>query len=244
MSDVQDKTNCIKNLIQLMCCDGRIASREKKFLFSAAKELGVQVEDWNALLKEVVREQPILYPIGDRDKAVSTLKAMVVMAKADRQLDEKEGELIRQFAKSIEITNSQWKQILKEIDVQSIFEPFQAADVSGSVLVLKEDFDRVNDFVDLAKEKSVRFRIAGLDEFMQEPQAKEDKVCFHAAPKKEATIQKSKQLLEKAGEKVVPVLTRYQGHQVQYLLECGIKKCIIEPVYERDLQKLFEKKSS
>ena len=55
MSDSQDRLNWIKNLIQIMCCDREIAKPEKKFLFRAAKELQVEVSDWNALLKRVWR---------------------------------------------------------------------------------------------------------------------------------------------------------------------------------------------
>jgi hypothetical protein len=48
-------------------------------------------------------------------------------------------------------------------------------------------------------------------------------------------------LLEKCGGKLVCILTRYQGHQVKYLLEIGLKKCIIEPVYARDIVGLFKR---
>jgi hypothetical protein len=47
-------------------------------------------------------------------------------------------------------------------------------------------------------------------------------------------------LLEACGEKLVCILTRFQGHQVKYLHEIGLKKCIIEPVYARDVAELFK----
>ena len=40
-------------------------------------------------------------------------------------------------------------------------------------------------------------------------------------------------------EQVSCILTRFQGHQVKYLLEIALKKCIIEPVYARDISDLF-----
>ena len=46
-------------------------------------------------------------------------------------------------------------------------------------------------------------------------------------------------LLEKCGGKLACILTRFQGHQVKYLLEIGLNKCIIEPVYARDISDLF-----
>ena len=243
MSDIQDKTNCIKNLIQVMCCDGRIADREKRFLAAAARQLQVQVENWNALMKEVLQDQQILYPVQNRDSAVASLKAMIVMAKADRKLDKKEGDLILQFAKSLGMSNQEWKKLLKDIDPQTLFEPFQSASVSpavsGSILVLKEDFDKLDQFLNVIKEHEIPFQTGDLEEFIQRPASSEETVCFHAAEQREQTVDKCRKLLEKSGNRVVSILARYQGYQVRYLLEIGLKKCIIEPVYARDIQRLF-----
>ena len=107
--------NCIKNLIQVMVCDGRIESQEKKFLSKAAQQLQVEVENWNTLLKEVLQDQGIIYPIRNRNKAIAALQAMVLMAKADHHLDEREGHLILRFAKSLGLSNQEWKQVLKKI---------------------------------------------------------------------------------------------------------------------------------
>ena len=52
-------------------------------------------------------------------------------------------------------------------------------------------------------------------------------------------MRKCKELLEKSGPKTISILTRYQGHQVKYMLEIGLEKCIIEPVYSNDIQKMF-----
>ena len=82
-----DKLNYIKNMIWMMCCDGKIADGEKKFLHKAAKEISVDIADWNQLLKEVLAAGHQLYPIADRDKAIATLQSLVVMAKADGKID-------------------------------------------------------------------------------------------------------------------------------------------------------------
>ena len=54
MGNANDKMNYLKNLMLMMCCDGEIAGREKKFLGRAAKEIGLKVDDWGGFLKEVV----------------------------------------------------------------------------------------------------------------------------------------------------------------------------------------------
>jgi hypothetical protein len=53
------------------------------------------------------------------------------------------------------------------------------------------------------------------------------------------TLTRCRMLLDKCGGSVVCILTRFQGHQVKYLHEIGLKKCIIEPVYARDIADLF-----
>jgi uncharacterized tellurite resistance protein B-like protein len=243
---MEDKLNYIKNMIRMMCCDGEIASREKKFLGRAAKEIGAQIDDWNALLKEVLAEGTELYPISNRDRAIATLKSLVVMAKADRKIDEREKECMLRFAKSIGVTNSEWKQIRKEIDVGTLFEPFKAAEAgvgvaetAGGITVLKEDFDRIDDFTAVAKDRAITTQILGFDEFIGGAGGEGGIVCFHAAQDRDETMLRCKSLLAREPEKTVSVLTRYQGHQVKYMLEVGLKKCIIEPVYTNDIDKLF-----
>ena len=124
---IQDNLNCLKNLMRLMCCDGRIHTKEKAFLGTAAKELAVQVADWNALLKDVLNDTVPFYPMQDRDKAVAALKAMIVMAKADGTVDEKEKQFALQFAKTIGVSKSEWKQIITGIDADNLFTPLPAA---------------------------------------------------------------------------------------------------------------------
>ena len=109
---MEDRLNYIKNMIRMMCCDGEIASREKKFLSRAAKEIGAEVDDWNKLLKEVLAEGTKLYPLQNREKAIATLKSLIVMAKADKKVDQREKEYILRFAKSVGVSNSEWKQTI------------------------------------------------------------------------------------------------------------------------------------
>jgi uncharacterized tellurite resistance protein B-like protein len=240
METNQDKINCLKNLIRMMCCDGRIEECEKKFLFRTAKQLQLDIPDWNVLLREVKQGPQAFDPIHNRSRAIATLKAMIVMAKADRKVDKKEGDLLLQFAKSLDLSNAQWKQILHEIDLKTLYVPFESSTgATGSVLVLRDDFDAIDPLLGLMKELGIRFRLAGFEEVLRDRPPGENRVCFHVSPQREMTLHRARQLLEKAGEKTAAVLTRYQGHQVQYLLELGIRRCIIEPVYARDLEKLL-----
>jgi len=246
MSEMEDRLNYIKNMIRMMCCDGEIARREKKFLGRAAKEIGAEVGDWNGLLKEVLREGTKLYPITNREKAIATLKSLVVMAKADRKIDEREKEYILRFAKSIGVSNSEWKQIRKEIDIGTLFEPFKRPEAArglketaGGITLLKEDFDKIDDFTAVAKDRAITTQIVGFDEFIAGAGGEGDIICFHAAQDKDESVSKCKELLAREPERTVSVLTRYQGHQVKYMLELGLKKCIIEPVYSQDIDKLF-----
>lgn len=246
MSETEDRLNYIKNMIRMMCCDGEIARREKKFLGRAAKEIGIQVDDWNKLLKEVLAEGTKLYPVTDREKAIATLKSLVVMAKADKKVDEREKEYILRFAKSVGVSNSEWKQIKSQINIGTLFDVFKRPEpvaglkkTAGGITVLREDFDKIDDFMGVAKESQITTQIVGFDEFIAGAGGGEDIICFHAAEDKDESVRKCKELLARSGERTVSVLTRYQGHQVKYMLEQGLKKCIIEPVYTQDIDKLF-----
>ncbi|HIJ72215.1 MAG TPA: hypothetical protein HPP87_12780 [Planctomycetes bacterium] len=246
MSEMEDKINYIKNMIRMMCCDGEIAHREKKFLARAAREIGAQVDDWNLLLKEVLAEGARLYPVSSRDKAIATLKSLIVMAKADKKVDDIEKEYILRFAKSIGVSNSEWGRIKSKIDIGTLFEPFKKEaeatklkKTAAGITVLKENFDRIDDFTNVANQLAITTKIVGFDEFITGAGGKEDIVCFHAAEDKDESVLRCKELLARSGERTVAVLTRYQGHQVKYMLEEGLKKCIIEPVYTNDIDKLF-----
>ncbi|MCD6175950.1 MAG: hypothetical protein J7K65_09330 [Planctomycetes bacterium] len=237
MTAVMDNLNCIKNLMQLMCCDGTIHAAEKSFLSRAATELGVQVDDWNGLLKEVRKDSVPLYPVQNRNKAVATLKSLIVMSKADGRVNPKEKTLAVQFAKSIGVNKSEWKQILKDIDLENLFQSFSKT--AGTIITIRDDFDKLNDFLQVAAENGASTKTVGLQEFLAAANSGETVVCFHAAEDKDVTVTRCQMLLEKCGGNLVCVLTRFQGHQVKYLLEIGLGKCIIEPAYTRDISDLF-----
>ena len=237
MATVTDNLNCIKNLMQLMCYDGTIHTAEKSFLSRAAAELDVRVNDWNGLLKEVLKDGTPLYPVQDRDKAVATLKSLIVMSKADGRVDPKEKTLALQFAKSIGVNRSEWKRILKDIDLESLFEPFSRT--AGSITAIRDDFEKLDAFLQVAAENGASTKTVGFQEFLSTTGSPEDVVCFHAAEDKDVTVTRCQMLLEKCGGKLACILTRFQGHQVKYLLEIGLNKCIIEPVYARDISDLF-----
>ncbi|MEN8127492.1 MAG: hypothetical protein ABFR90_06760 [Planctomycetota bacterium] len=238
MTTAADNLNCIKNLIQLMCCDGTIDAAEKSFLSRAATELGVQVDNWNGLLKEVLKDNVPLYPVQDRDKAVATLKSMIVMSKADGRVDPKEKALAVQFAKSIGVGKSEWKRILEDIDLENLFEPFSKT--PGSIIAIRDSFDTLDALGQVAAEHGVSTETTELQEFLAVNNPPETIVCFHAAEDKDMTITRCQMLLDKCGDKLVCVLTRFQGYQVKYLLEIGLNKCVIEPVYARDITNLFK----
>jgi uncharacterized tellurite resistance protein B-like protein len=232
-----DELNCIKNLLQIMCCDGRIEPQEKEFLAAAAKAMKVEVADWNALLREVAKDGQETYPVVHREKAAATLKAMALMAKTDGEVEEKEKKLLQAFARCIGLSKEQWKQMLSELDMATVFEPFQKS--LGRLAVLEEDFEKIDAFLKTAGENNAQTRVLSFAEYLNQPVQAGEMVCFHASENKEKTLQKCSALLQKAGQGTVCVLTRFQGLQVKYLHEAGLTKCIIEPVYAKDIVDLF-----
>jgi hypothetical protein len=237
MGSEQDKLNYVKNLVWMMCCDGKIDSGEKKFLKRAAREVGFEVDDWNGLVKGVMSDGTGRYPIGNRDKAIATLKSLMIMAKADKTVDPKEREFLAKFAKSIGVSKHEWNHIRKNTHTESLFAAFKQS--YGSVVVIKDDFEKLEDFKSIAVENGLGVEVCGFDGFINNSQCNGDAVCFHVPDNRQLAILKCRQLLEKNNGKVVAILTRYQGHLVKYLHEVGLKKCIIEPVYSNDIEKTF-----
>ena len=233
----QDNTNCLKNLMQLMCCDGKIHPKEKVFLSKAAKELAVSVDDWNALLKDVLGDNIPCYQLSDRTKATAALQAMIVMAKADGNVNEKEKQFALRFAKSIGIRRSEWKELLNNVDAENLFAPFQQ--LAGNLIALTDDFEKLDEFRNVAQDNGASVQTMNLKTYLQADTDSQTIVCFHAAGEKDLSVSRCELLLNKAPDAVVCILNRFQGHQVKYLHETGLKKCIIEPVYDRDIADIF-----
>ena len=227
-----------------MCCDGKLDKLEKKFLASAAKQMSFDAEafgGWNQLIKQVHKDGFDLYPIKDEQKAISTLKGLVVMAKADRHIDKREKTLIQNFAKSIGISNSEFSNLIKNIDAENLFECFaKPAKKIGTIIALEDEFEKIDHLIKVAGENGATVKTITVEALLSSELPTGQIVCFHASEDKEKTLQNCRNLLQKAGDNLVCVLTRFQGLQVKYLHELGLKKCIIEPVYSQDIFNLFK----
>jgi uncharacterized tellurite resistance protein B-like protein len=245
MQNSQDSINCVKNLIQLMCCDGKIASGEKKFLAAAAEQMKFDIEPlggWSQLIKQVHKDGIDLYPVKNKQKAISTLKGLVVMANADKTIDKREKTLIQNFAKSINLGNAEFTHIIKDIDTENIFEVFAKSPKNvGSIIVLEEEFEKINDLIDLACENGITVKTTSTKAFLASETPPATIVCFHASLEKEKSIKHCEILMQKASANLICILSRHQGLQVKYLHEQGLQKCIIEPIYSRDLLDMFKK---
>jgi uncharacterized tellurite resistance protein B-like protein len=300
----QDRINWIKNLIQLMCCDGSITDRERKFLFKVARQLRVDVPDWDALLKSVLHDARVRYPISDHDTALAVLKSLIVIANADGRINDDENRYILSFAKVIGVSDEQIKAIVDDINAKhpargtgirgTGFQPvipsdtvsspsspggavprgagFQPVIPSGTVsspgspggagpqpavprvagfqpavshpaaggliTVVKDDFEQIDQFVELVRRHGREARIVTLDDVVSRRQTLGEITCFHAAGQPADTVHRYQRLLEVVTGRTVAVLSRYQGHHVRYLLELNIPKCVIEPVYARDIEQI------
>ncbi|MBE0534870.1 MAG: hypothetical protein IH624_04310 [Phycisphaerae bacterium] len=232
----QDRIHWIKNLIQLMCCDGNIADREKKFLFKAARQLGVEVADWNALLKSVLHDARVRYPISDETSARAALKSLIVMANADGKIDDNEKRYILNFAKVIGVSNTQLKEMIKDIDARHR----PASQAAPRVFTAaRDDFDQIEQFVEVVGEQGHEIRVVTIEDLTAGKHTAGDILCFHAVGQPADTVERYKRLLDTTSGLIVAILTRYQGHHVRYLLELGIAKCVVEPVYARDVEQIF-----
>jgi hypothetical protein len=228
----------------MMCCDGKLNQREKKFLAAAAKQMSFDVEPfggWGQLVKQVHKDKVDLYPIKDEQKAISTLKGLVVMAKADRRIDKREKTLIQNFAKSIGIGNREFSNLIKGIDTENLFECFnEPLKKIGDIIALEDEFEKLDNFIAVAGENGATVKTTTIEALLSSELPTGQIVCFHASEDKEKTLQNCRNLLQKAGIEPICILTRFQGLQVKYLHELGLRTCVIEPVYSRDVINMFK----
>lgn len=237
MSLAQDRGHCLRNLVRLMCCDGKITETERRFLAKVARELNAKVRDWPAFVKETLADPRDLWPVADRRRAIATLKSLVAMARADGRVGQREKGHIARFAKTLGVTADEWRQILDEADSPDAWRPFKSCSVG--LYAIEDDFERLGDLVELATDHDIPAQTTTLEAFLSQPPRALGAVCFHAVENTEATVARGRRLLEVTGDKSVAVLTRFQGRQVQYLLETGLTRCVIEPLYPRDLPRIL-----
>jgi len=242
--DEQDRVNWIKNLIQLMCCDGRIADREKAFLRKIADQLKVKFPDWNLLLKCVLHNARVRYPISDEATALAALKSLIVTGNADGKIDDNEKRYILSFAKVLNLSSRQLKDVVKDMAQTSArkeepaFVPSAASQAAAHIAAAKDDFDLLDDFIEVARELGRTVAVTTVDNLISGKTPSAGIVCFHAAAQPADTIARCKLLQGVASLPLVGVLTRHQGHHVRYLLELNIPKCVIEPIYPRDVEQI------
>jgi len=244
MSLVSDRGDCLRNVIRVMCCDGKIAEAERQFLAKVAHELNAKVRDWPTFIKEVLRDPEPVRPIADPQRALATLEAMVRMARADGAIHRREKRCLAAFAKAIGVSAEQWRRIVQgsrepEGAGATLREAFSAEACTSGVYALTDDFEQVGALLDLAAAHDVPVETRTVAAFLADPPRAAQAVCFHAAEETETTLERCRRLLEVAGEKTAAVLTRFQGRQVQYMLEAGLKRCVIEPLYAEDLPRIL-----
>ena len=76
---------------------------------------------------------------------------------------------------------------LKDIDLESLFEPFSRT--TGSITVIRDDFEKLDAFLQVVGENGVSTETIGLQELLNTAGNPKDAVCFHAAEDKDGTVQ-------------------------------------------------------
>lgn len=93
---------------------------------------------------------------------------------------------------------------------------------AAHIAAVKDDFDQIDEFVQIVREHGREVCILTLDDLLSRKEPACGIICFHAAGQPADTVQRHNRLRDAAAAPLVAVLTRYQGHHVRYLLELGV----------------------
>jgi hypothetical protein len=235
----QQRQHCLNNLALMLLADGEVSPQEMDFLQKAAGVLGVESDDWPGYLRSMEKDETTVYPIEDRSFARKVLSAMAEMARRDGKYDAAEQQLLHLFVKACALSTEEVADILPPAPGQS---PQPDGGAQQRMLVVTTDFEAVDTLVTVLERCGVVVATREYQEVLHGHALGDHTiVCLHGAVEKDTTIKRCDNLLHSyPGLTVVPILGRYQGHQVKYLHEIGIPRCIVEPVFPADVTHILE----
>jgi uncharacterized membrane protein YebE (DUF533 family) len=99
------KTSLFKLLVCMAAADGKITPEELMIIGEYAKQFDVNEKRFNAIVEEVEKGFDIVIP-EDTSEKEKNIKALVRMANADGNIDDKELALIKEVAKKYGLSES------------------------------------------------------------------------------------------------------------------------------------------
>jgi len=237
------------NMAILAQADGAVDPLERNFVKGFLKKVRVSNAEANRWLAEAQSEGLKFQPVPERKQALDLLKLMVGVAAADGKLEEKETATLVWMAKACGISQEETTALVKDYWKRDVFaevlaRPSPKPTEQGAelrVTLIADGFAKVEDLV--TGNPSVRFDRHKLDEVLSGA-VRPEAIVLHAQEKREDSIGTAKAVKNACpNAKIVVVVRRDQAFQIGYLMEQGIHRCLVEPIFPNEISQVLREKS-
>lgn len=231
------------NMLLVANADDGVDDAERGFLRTFVERSGITAGQVAAWTGELRAGRARFVPVDSPERADEALGLMVAVASADGTLGVNERRALLAWGRVmglerdalVERVRERWgADVLGELFPEPA--PAGATPHGARVLVLSEHFERIDAFIEAGAgfDFEVRERAA----FTDLP-GDVDFVVFHVAEAREASIATLERLRAALpGALPVAVANRHQAFQISYLLEAGVHRCMVEPIYPGELARL------
>ena len=235
------KKAVIKNAWLMAVADGRIQPQEKAWMRALMVAIGVPRETAETWIAEMRQGDIRWETVEDRAEAIEMLRLMTGMAGADTVLDKRERDAFVALGKALGFDYAELRAIFKETWGKDVLAelaapPAEPVAVAADVVVISDDFEQLDAFVEAAGE--LPLHTCALNQVSGTPAL----LITHACVDRPATVERVQWLRHRyADTDLIVVVHRHQAHHVSYALENGAVRCMVEPIYPGELERLLAK---
>jgi len=235
------KKAVIKNAWLMAVADGRIQPEEKAWMHALVEALGIPRETAEAWIAEMRHGDIHWETVADRAEATELLRLMTGVAAADTVLDKRERDAFVALGKALGFDYAELRAVFKEAWGKDVLAelsapPEKRVAANADIVVISDDFGELNAFVEAAGE--LPLETCALERLSGAPAL----LIAHACVERPETVERVVTLRQRFPDaSLIVVVHRHQAHHVSYALENGAVRCMVEPIYPGELERLLAK---
>jgi len=233
------------NMVILAQADGAVDPLEREFVQKFLKAARVSNTLANAWMTDAAAAGWTFQPVAERQPVLDLLKLMVGVAAADGRLEKKEGDLLIQMAKVCDIpredvaamVKENWgRDVLADIITRLSAKPSEPK-AELTVALVTDNFASAENVV--AGNPSLQFTRHALAEVLGDG-VPSPVIVLHACENRQDSLNAVDALKKRnPGAKIIVVVRRDQAFQIRYLMEQGIHRCLVEPIFPNELRQVL-----
>ncbi len=218
--------------------DGRTSPEEQRLLDLLAEQLGVTPEERARWISECGPDAVFL-PMRDQAEAREILGLMIQLAGADGLVLATEKQALLRAGKVMGLPAGELDVLVQamtgaHLSLAATEAVRSAAASQALVTVLSDHYESLPQLLDASAGLPLDVRTLDALKARRPPP---EHVVFHALDDRQASLEIVARVRRAAPKaRIIPVVRRDQGYLVSYLLEAGVQRCIVEPVYPGELE--------